>query len=151
MYNCTTDLDDYIKMNANEVATKPRIGEGFFVNHVIFKVLYSIDNSDNKIIPNFFREHKFIELIEHSINTGVTHKNNIFYHLSYKNGIKFLQLNTIVYKQLSLVELHKLSMFLPASDILEYVKFKVSDVYTTVDRPDRVCYDLYCEVFWVGK
>lgn len=145
------DLHGYIKMNAQEVATKPRMGAGEFVNHVTFKVLHGVDNGKDEIIPRFFKERRVIELIEHSINTNLVHKNNIFYHLSYKHSTKFLQLNTIVFKFLSLVELNKLSMFLPASDILEYVKFKISDPYTTVDRPDKVCYDLYCEVSWVDN
>jgi len=145
------DIDGYIRMNTEDVATKPRLTAGEFVNHVTFRVLYNLDNGKDEIIPSSFRQLRFIELIEYLINSQITNKNNIFYHLSYRYTSKYLQLDTVVFKFLTLVELNKLSMILPATDILEYIKFKPSEPYFMVDRPDKVCYDLYCEVSWEIK
>jgi len=142
------DLNSYIKMNTHEVNVQHKFGAGEYVNHVIFKVLYSVDKYNGNIIPDSFKKLRFINLIEYCIENQIIHKDKVFYHLSYKLNPINLQLNGIVFKFLTLVELSKLSKILPAEDILEYIKFKPSEPYHTCDRPDRVCYDLYCDVSW---
>lgn len=144
------DLDSYIKLNTQEVATAHKFGRGEFVNHVTFKVLHSADKDKHNVIPEFFKELRVINLIDYCIENDVVSKNNVFYHLSYEVNPNNLQLNGIVFKILSLVQLTQLSKILPAEDILEFIKFKPSVPYHTVDRPDRVCYDLYCDVSWIG-
>lgn len=144
------DLDSYIRMNTQEVATAHKFGRGEFVNHVTFKVLHSADKDKHNVIPESFKELRVINLIDYCIENDVVSKNNVFYHLSYRVNPNNLQLNGIVFKFLSLVQLTQLSKILPAEDILEFIKFKPSEPYHTVDRPDRVCYDLYCDVSWFG-
>jgi hypothetical protein len=144
------DLNNYIMMNTHEVPTSHKFGRGEFINHVTFKVLHSADKDKHDFIPESFKELRVINLIDYCVENNVVHKNNIFYHLSHRVNPKNLQLNGIVFKFLSLVELTKLSKILPAEDILEYIKFKPSEPYHTVDRPDKVCYDLYCDVSWFG-
>ncbi len=139
------DLIGYIKMNVCDVPTKHRFGVGEYVSHITFKVLYSTDK--DAIIPYYFKKLRFIRLIDHCIENGIVNKNNIFYHLSPRHDPKNLQLNGIVFKYLSLVDLTTLSKILPAQDILEYIKFKASEPYRTIDS-DCVYYDLYCDVLW---
>jgi hypothetical protein len=144
------DMNGYIRMNSHEVATSQKFGAGEFVNHVTFKVLHSADKNDN-LIPEWFKDQRVIRLIDYCVDNNIVHNKNIYYHMASNLEPGKLKLNGIAFKFLSLVDLTKLSKILPIQEIMEYVKFKPSVPYHTVDRPDKVCYDLYCFVSWEIK
>jgi hypothetical protein len=147
------DMNGYIQINSQEVLTSRRFGTfgtGEFVNHVTFKVLHSADKNGD-FIPDWFKDQRVIRLIDHCVDNNIVHNKNIYYHISSNLEPGKLKLNGIVFKFLSLVDLTKLSEILPIQEILEFVKFKPSEPYHTVERPDKVCYDLYCFISWEIK
>lgn len=149
------DLNNYIITNSKDhqlsfPERKFRGAPTNTIDHVSFKVIHSIDK-DCVTIPEWFKKLRFIALIDYCINNGLVHKDNIFYYFSHRLDPRNLKLDRIVFSQLGLVDLTNLSKILPAEDILEHVKFKPSEPYQTVDRPDKVCYFLHCEISWANE
>lgn len=145
------DLNNYITTNPKNPSfnglTAGKFERGVYIDQIQFKIVHGIDVND-QAIPKWFKDLRFMYLVDYCLNEHLVTKDNIFYHFSSRLHPENLMLSKLVFKSLSLKQLVQLSELLPAGDILEYIKFKPSEPYILNNDASKVNYDLVCYVAW---